>query len=61
MARLGLESAEEENTEMTNKYADLAGQVALITGGAGAIGRAISKGLVQAGAQVALYAEKHVD
>lgn len=39
---------------MTNKYADLAGQVALITGGAGAIGRAISKGLVQIGAKVAL-------
>ncbi len=35
-------------------YADLAGQVALITGGAGAIGRAIAEGLVQAGARVAL-------
>ena len=32
----------------------MAGQVALITGGAGAIGRAISKGLVGAGAGVAL-------
>ncbi|MGD9145384.1 MAG: SDR family oxidoreductase [Anaerolineae bacterium] len=39
---------------MTSQYADLAGQVALITGGAGAIGRAISKGLVGAGAGVAL-------
>jgi NAD(P)-dependent dehydrogenase (short-subunit alcohol dehydrogenase family) len=39
---------------MTSDYADLAGQVALITGGAGAIGRAISKGLVEAGARVAL-------
>ena len=33
---------------------DLAGQVALITGGAGAIGRAIGEGLVQAGARVCL-------
>jgi NAD(P)-dependent dehydrogenase (short-subunit alcohol dehydrogenase family) len=32
----------------------LAGQVALITGGAGAIGRALGKGLVGAGAKVAL-------
>jgi len=39
---------------MTSKYTDLAGQVALITGGAGAIGRAISEGLVAAGAKVAL-------
>jgi NAD(P)-dependent dehydrogenase (short-subunit alcohol dehydrogenase family) len=39
---------------MTETYTDLAGQVALITGGAGAIGRAISQGLVQAGARVAL-------
>ncbi len=39
---------------MTSEYADLAGQVALITGGAGAIGRAISTGLVEAGAKVAL-------
>ena len=39
---------------MTSEYADLAGQVALITGGAGAIGRAISEGLVAAGAKVAL-------
>jgi NAD(P)-dependent dehydrogenase (short-subunit alcohol dehydrogenase family) len=39
---------------MTSEYADLAGQVALITGGAGAIGRAISEGLVGAGAKVAL-------
>ena len=39
---------------MTFEYSDLAGQVALITGGAGAIGRAISKGLVAAGAKVAL-------
>jgi len=33
---------------------DLAGQVALITGGAGAIGRAIAEGLAQAGARVCL-------
>jgi NAD(P)-dependent dehydrogenase (short-subunit alcohol dehydrogenase family) len=33
---------------------DMAGQVALITGGAGAIGRAISTGLLVAGATVAL-------
>jgi NAD(P)-dependent dehydrogenase (short-subunit alcohol dehydrogenase family) len=33
---------------------DLTGQVALITGGAGAIGRAIGEGLVKAGAKVAL-------
>ena len=39
---------------MTSEYADLAGQVALITGGAGAIGRAIGEGLVRAGARVAL-------
>jgi NAD(P)-dependent dehydrogenase (short-subunit alcohol dehydrogenase family) len=39
---------------MTAAYADLAGQVALITGGAGAIGRAIGKGLLGAGARVAL-------
>jgi NAD(P)-dependent dehydrogenase (short-subunit alcohol dehydrogenase family) len=39
---------------MTSDYADLAGQVALITGGAGAIGRAISAGLIAAGARVAL-------
>jgi NAD(P)-dependent dehydrogenase (short-subunit alcohol dehydrogenase family) len=39
---------------MNSEYADLAGQVALVTGGAGAIGRAISTGLVQAGARVAL-------
>jgi NAD(P)-dependent dehydrogenase (short-subunit alcohol dehydrogenase family) len=44
----------EGNDRMTSQYADLAGQVALITGGAGAIGRAISKGLVGAGAGVAL-------
>lgn len=35
-------------------YVDLAGQVALITGGAGAIGRAIARGLLCAGARVAL-------
>jgi len=34
--------------------ANLAGQVALITGGAGAIGRAIGEGLVQEGAKVVL-------
>jgi len=39
---------------MTSEYADLAGQVALITGGAGAIGRAISEGLIGVGAKVAL-------
>lgn len=39
---------------MTVQYTDLAGQVALITGGAGAIGRAISKGLIEAGVRVAL-------
>jgi NAD(P)-dependent dehydrogenase (short-subunit alcohol dehydrogenase family) len=39
---------------MTAQYADLAGQVALITGGAGAIGRAISAGLIETGARVAL-------
>jgi NAD(P)-dependent dehydrogenase (short-subunit alcohol dehydrogenase family) len=39
---------------MTAAYTDLAGQVALITGGAGAIGRAIGKGLLTAGAHVAL-------
>ncbi|NIV28467.1 MAG: SDR family oxidoreductase [Anaerolineae bacterium] len=39
---------------MTSEYADLAGQVALITGGAGAIGRAIGDGLIAAGAKVAL-------
>ncbi|MGD8792487.1 MAG: SDR family oxidoreductase [Anaerolineae bacterium] len=39
---------------MTLEFAGLAGQVALITGGAGAIGRAISEGLIRAGAKVAL-------
>ena len=39
---------------MTTDYGDLAGQVALITGGAGAIGRAISTGLTGVGARVAL-------
>jgi NAD(P)-dependent dehydrogenase (short-subunit alcohol dehydrogenase family) len=35
-------------------YEDLAGQVALITGGAGAIGRGIGEGLLQVGAKVVL-------
>jgi NAD(P)-dependent dehydrogenase (short-subunit alcohol dehydrogenase family) len=35
-------------------YADLSGQVALITGGAGAIGRAISRGLARNGVKVVL-------
>lgn len=39
---------------MASEYTDLAGRVALITGGAGAIGRAISAGLIAAGAKVAL-------
>jgi NAD(P)-dependent dehydrogenase (short-subunit alcohol dehydrogenase family) len=39
---------------MTAEYGDLAGQVAFITGGAGAIGRAIADGLVGVGAKVAL-------
>ena len=39
---------------MTSEYVDLAGQVALITGGAGAIGRAVSEGLIRVGASVAL-------
>jgi NAD(P)-dependent dehydrogenase (short-subunit alcohol dehydrogenase family) len=39
---------------MTSEYSDLAGQVALITGGAGAIGQAISEGLIRVGAKVAL-------
>ena len=39
---------------MTSPYTDLVGQVALITGGAGAIGRAIGQGLLAAGAHVAL-------
>lgn len=39
---------------MNSEYADLAGKVALITGGAGAIGRAIGEGFVQAGARVVL-------
>jgi len=39
---------------MSSEYQDLAGQVALVTGGAGAIGRAIGAGLVAAGAKVAL-------
>ncbi|HSR32735.1 MAG TPA: SDR family NAD(P)-dependent oxidoreductase, partial [Anaerolineae bacterium] len=39
---------------MTAQYTDLAGQVALITGGAGAIGRAISEGLIEAGVRVTL-------
>ena len=39
---------------MTYAYPDLAGQVALITGGAGAIGRAIGTGLLAAGAHVTL-------
>ena len=39
---------------MTAEYRDLAGQVAFITGGAGAIGRAIAGGLVGVGANVAL-------
>ena len=39
---------------MTSEYVDLADQVALITGGAGAIGRAISEGLIRVGANVAL-------
>jgi len=39
---------------MTSAYQDLENQVALITGGAGAIGRAIGAGLLAAGARVAL-------
>jgi NAD(P)-dependent dehydrogenase (short-subunit alcohol dehydrogenase family) len=39
---------------MTSEYADLGEQVALITGGAGAIGRAIGEGLLRVGAKVAL-------
>ena len=39
---------------MDAETADLAGQVALITGGAGAIGRAIGEGLVKVGAKVVL-------
>jgi len=39
---------------MTQRYHDLADQVALITGGAGAIGRAISTGLLEAGAALTL-------
>jgi NAD(P)-dependent dehydrogenase (short-subunit alcohol dehydrogenase family) len=39
---------------MTAEYGDLAGQVAFITGGAGAIGRAIATGLVGVGAKVVL-------
>lgn len=39
---------------MTPEHKSLSGQVALITGGAGAIGRAISRGLVEAGVSVAL-------
>jgi NAD(P)-dependent dehydrogenase (short-subunit alcohol dehydrogenase family) len=39
---------------MTAEYQDLAGQVALITGGAGAIGRAIGMGLARVGTKVAL-------
>lgn len=39
---------------MTPGYENLAGQVALVTGGAGAIGRAISRGLLEAGAAVTL-------
>ena len=39
---------------MTAEYTDLAGQVAFITGGAGAIGRAIATGLVGVGAKAAL-------
>jgi NAD(P)-dependent dehydrogenase (short-subunit alcohol dehydrogenase family) len=39
---------------MDAETADLADQVALITGGAGAIGRAISEGLVKVGAKVVL-------
>jgi NAD(P)-dependent dehydrogenase (short-subunit alcohol dehydrogenase family) len=47
-------SSEEATGEMTSSYTNLAGQVALITGGAGAIGRAIGTGLLSAGARVAL-------
>lgn len=39
---------------MKSDYADLAGQVALITGGAGAIGRALGEGLARVGARVVL-------
>ena len=39
---------------MDAETADLTGQVALITGGAGAIGRAIGEGLVKVGAKVVL-------
>ncbi len=39
---------------MNTETADLADQVALITGGAGAIGRAIGEGLVKVGAKVVL-------
>lgn len=39
---------------MYTEYADLSGQVALITGGAGAIGRAISRGLAGNGVKVVL-------
>jgi NAD(P)-dependent dehydrogenase (short-subunit alcohol dehydrogenase family) len=39
---------------MSGDYRDLAGQVAFITGGAGAIGRALGRGLVEIGARVAL-------
>jgi NAD(P)-dependent dehydrogenase (short-subunit alcohol dehydrogenase family) len=39
---------------MDEERSDLANQVALVTGGAGAIGRAIGEGLVKAGAKVVL-------
>jgi NAD(P)-dependent dehydrogenase (short-subunit alcohol dehydrogenase family) len=39
---------------MTSAYTDLVGQVALITGGAGAIGRAIGRGLLTVGSHVSL-------
>lgn len=39
---------------MTSEYWDLAGRVALITGRGGAIGQAISAGLIRVGAKVTL-------
>lgn len=49
-----MQETNERKDTSSNAPGELAGQVALITGGAGGIGRAIAKGFVKSGARVTL-------